>query len=265
VVGATIDNTGTIIKRLGSTFTNNGTLNNTGTIITHVPLSTYATLVGSVYTLNGNQTLPGNTYVTVPLNYTLVIPSTKIFNISGYLTNNGTININGSINSAGYGPYKAPVINNGTITISGSGSQLYNDGGSTVTNNGTIHITNASAWVPSAPSVNTVTGTVIVDELCTLYIQNAPFTNHGTLTNNGTINLNENLINDGTITNTATSNFNQHSIRTVYNYGGGVINTSGTITEAGPVNNANGSGACGAGTLGGTNPLIATGSACPPS
>ena len=281
---AIINNSGDFTNYDNSTFTNNGTLTNTGSFTTYVPISNYATLAGgSTYILDGPQTISSTTGVTVPVGFTLVIPQSITFRLNGTLTNNSTItintngninctngritnnidaviNINGQIVTSGI---NALLVNNGTINVNGSGHQLFNANG-TFANNGTINILNGAVWYPSAPTVNNVGGIITVDTVSTIYTQNRPFINHGTITNANDMSIHSNLINDGTIENTDTSTFNLNT-SILYNYGGGVVNTSGTINAGdGTVNNADGGGACGSGTLGGTNPLTPDGTECPP-
>jgi len=283
---ATITNTYNFTNQPDSTFTNDGTLINTGTFLTYVPMSYYATLAGgNNYILNGDQTILSTNATSLPAGFTLVIPDSTTFTLNGELssagaiTNNGTMNVNvalpttGTIaNNAGAtinitaglnsGGSDSSITNDGTINVNGSGAQIFNANG-TFTNNGTINLKNAATWYASATNSNSAGGVVSVDGSSVLYIQNVPFTNHGTVTISGTININNDLLNDGTIDSITGSSFNWHT-STIYNYGGGVINTSGTIDGTGSINNADGGGACGAGTLGGTNPLTATGTDCPP-
>jgi hypothetical protein len=291
-LGATINNTQTFTNAEGSTFTNNGgIINNTGTIIEYLPLSTYATLDGDTYTpIEVDTVLPENVRVTVPYGTTLVIPESTTFTVngeflsqgsienngtftlnriyfgnSGPITNNSgaTININGT-NASSYNG-TAPIVNNGIINIDGGKNfaELYHDNLSTVTNNGTINLTNNGWWYSVAKSVNNVEGTVTIDET-SYFHTDVEFRNHGTITNSYTFTLNATLINDGTITNTNTSVLDQSTF-TIYNYGGGTITVDGEYNvSTGHVNNADGSGACGVGTIDGSTVVEITGTTCPP-
>jgi hypothetical protein len=151
----------------------------------------------------------------------------------------GTINVvNTSLNFVSGGS----LINNGSVTINGSSAEMYNYN-TVITNNGTIHLENNCTFYSSGATLNTLTGTITIDTGARLYLQDFPLRNCGTIINNARL----------------------VSSNTIFNYNGGIITNNGSFNGGGEVNNADGSGACGTGTLDGTDPITPTGTTCPPS
>lgn len=235
---------------------------------------------GNNYTVYGNVTLddpnlldPSNK-ITIAEGATLTVKNGVDITANG-IQNNGTLNINGSVEST------ADIVNKGTMTNSGT---LTSDGAvsntGTFTNSGTLTsdgaISNTGTFTNSGTLNNnagfnnkgtfTNTGTVnnggsiensgsftnkgaIVNKSGSTISNSSKMTNSGTLINNGSISNDGNLLNNGTLNNNGTIN-NKGQIDNSgtlnndrnMNINGGLILSEGTInnTTSGSINAGNG-------------------------
>jgi hypothetical protein len=187
---------------------------------------------------------------------------------SGTITNNAVATVTNSgtiINNAGAtltNVFNGIFSNNSIVTNDGT---LANSG--TLTNGGTITnnnlITNSRNINNNSILINSVTGRITSAFGLQINV-GSTFTNAGILTNTNSLNFYGTIFNTGSITSTFTT---LYSTNITYNYNGGIFtqNTAKDQRAGYQLNNANGSGGCGTGTLNGTAPLTATGTTCPPS
>jgi len=237
----------------GTTFTNNGALNNPDVI------NNNGTLVNSVtgtITSSGTITNGHNTGTGIITNIGLITNSGDIDNNAGStITNTGQITNTGDIdNNAGStltntggtitnDDPSGSFTNNGSIT----GGDIINEALTTFVNTLTIqnaNITNGNVG-GTEPGIfnNTSTGTITIGAANNVTNNlNSFFNNTGTITNNGgLIDNNASFDNDGIITNTGGTIDNAGSITsagTITNTGS--IDNDGSITSAGTITNTGG-------------------------
>lgn len=195
------------------------------------------------------------------------------------LSNNGTINIGGTLRNTTEG------LNNIFINIFG-----YNYRGITI-NNGTINVFSTGTITASvAPWGNsaTFTNNGIVNNYGNFYFQTGAVVNNnsgGRINNysadsggNGGFRVNSGgvLNNIGVFINNTGATIvtgwgpggdnPQYNNGTIYNNNGGIITNNGTINNSGIINNANGTSTCGVGTFTDTGTIVnagTIGTACP--
>ena len=134
-----------------------------------IPLSSFTTVVGNIYTLSRNFTISNCYNIIVEDGFTLNIPDTMI------LTNNGTITINGTMNTRIGG-----IVNNGVIT--GNSITIPLETFTILTIQQKVYALLNDFEIPDGYNI-------IVKDGFTLSIQpDVTLTNNGTITNNGAIN-----------------------------------------------------------------------------
>jgi len=220
-----------------------------------ITLTDIATFNGINWLLNQDTTILACQTLEIPVGQEL---QTNHFT----LTNNGTINVRGTIRN------DQDTIGNNSITI--------NNGTINIFPTGTIVVVR-NLFISSSDSIFTNNGVVnnYGDFFCQTYgvinnnagsrINNYSFYSGGTggfrLNYKGTFN------NAGTfINNTGATSLNAFDA-TIYNYGGGTIINNGTITNNGTLNNADGLSTCGVGTISGSGTIVGlgiNGTVCPP-
>lgn len=238
----TIPLSGTFITTVLFTNSSRGTVNNSGSVI----ITSAGTVTNSgVITITSTGGVTNSGTITNNASATVTNSGTIINNAGATLTNivNGIFS-NNSI-----------VTNDGTLANAGT---LTNGG--TITNNSLI--TNSRNINNNNTLTNSATGT-IANTFGFQMIVGSTFNNAGTVTNTNTLNFAGRVFNTGTMTSSYSI---LDSTAVFYNYNGGIFtqNTSRAQVAGYQLNNANGSGGCGTGTLNGTVPLTATGTTCPP-
>jgi len=213
---------------------------------------------------------------------------------NGIFTNNGTINNNSSVYS--YNTDGATFTNNGLFYNNNkSGGFFYNANGSTFLNQVGSRIINTSDFYNTFNSTFINYGTIDNNNNGVFFNANSStmYNNLGGIINNnsngGVVGNNATFYNDGGIINNNFSyslfdnssggvlintnngiinNFNnsvfQNPSSTIYNINGGTITNNSAYTPSGTINSPTIYAGCGVGILNGSNPFIATGSACPP-
>lgn len=187
---------------------------------------------GDSYTVYGNVTLDDanlldpNAKIIIAEGASLTVKSGVDITANG-IENNGTLNINGSVESTAEIVNKGTINNNGTLT---SNADITNTG--TITNNGTLDnnagLNNKGTFTNSG----TVNNDGSVDNSGSFTNKGAlvnktsgDISNSGKLTNEGTLNNNGSVSNDGKLINSGTLNNN------------GTINNKGQIDNSGTLNN----------------------------
>lgn len=245
--------------------------------LTTVALADIATFDNNIWMLNKDTSILTCQLLIIPLNTEL---QTNAFT----LTNNGTINLVGSIRNAdsfNAGGINYRTINNGTINIFAGGrievvesntNQFINNGivnnkGVIITQFGGICINNSSGRIINTSGGEILNNFSIITNLGRIDNTTGAIINNN---NNGEFN-NENIgkifNTGGFINNVGGFKFINNGI--IFNNNGGIIDTRGHIfTNNGTINNANGLSTCGVGTItGGSGTITGSGTigtACPP-
>jgi len=220
-------------------------------------IATYNGIVGDyqIWLLNGNTTI---------LSYqTLIIPIGQELQTNSFtLTNDGTIDILGSIRNGDISEYNCVTINNGTINVF-SGGTLSAVGNDTniFTNNYVVN--NNNGLIVSINYSIIINNNVINNNYGTIITNSSDTVNYGIIYNAGGILSNYNyspfsLINDGTIYNTSGGIIiNTYSLSiftnngTIYNNDGSLIdNNYGTfVNDNGIIHNPLTDNGCGIGII----------------
>ena len=214
---------------------------------------------GDNYTVYGNVTLDDpnlldpSAKITIAQGAALTVKNGVDITANG-IENNGTLNINGSVESTADIVNKGTITNSGTLTSQGAVSNtgtftnngtLNNNAGfnnkGTLTNLGTVNndgaIENSGTFTNRGAIVNksgsTISNSGRMTNAGTL-INNGGILNDGTLLNSGTLNNNGTISNKGQIDNSGTLNNDKN----MNINGGGVILSEGTInnTTSGSIN-----------------------------
>ena len=195
-----------------------------------------------VYDTYGSQgwLLNGNT--TILLCQILEIPAGETFLPNHFtLTNNGTINVRGTIrNAQDTGGNNSVTINNGTINIFPTGTIVAVDSGSIITNNGIIN-NYGDFFCQTDGVINNNAGGRINN-----YSAFSGSTGGFRLNADGTFNNVGIFIN-----NTGATSYNA-SGATIYNNNGGIITNNGTFDNIGDIYSPTSDIGCGIGTINGT-------------
>jgi len=219
--------------------------------ITLADIATYGSydIYGSLgWLLNGNTTILAC--------QTLEIPAGQTFLPNHFtLTNNGTINVKGTIRNAQDTLGNNNItINNGTINIFSTGTIVAVDTGSIITNNGIVNNYGDFLCQTSGVINNTAGGRINNYSAFSVSSGTGGFrVNYIATFKNVVVFIN----------NTAATIFNANNATGIYNYGGGTIINNGTFTNNGNI--FTGDIPCGFGTINGT--IINTGTittGCPP-
>ena len=190
-------------------------------------IATYNGIIGDyqIWLLNGNTTI---------LSYqTLIIPTEQELQTNSFtLTNDGTINILGSIRNGETTDYNCVTINNGIINI-------FSGGALSAIGNDTNVFTNNYV-------VNNNTGGVIVSIDYANITNNSVINNYGTIITNSSDTINYGIIYNtgGVLSNYNYSPFSWLNYGTIYNTGGGIISNTYSLsifTNNGTIYNNDGS------------------------
>jgi hypothetical protein len=298
--GLKLTNNGIIVMGVGSEITiqSSGIFNNNGTVDNRGGINVLAN-----GTFNNNETglINNDSGATITNNSSNFTNKGTIINNGGAINNGGVINntnsgvieiLAGSFSSSGTLYNYNRIVNNGSFTNTSTTNNFNTfinnkdiDNNGTFNNNGLLTNTSGSTFENYGTHIlNNLAGSTIINTNSTINnlgtINNynvATFTNNsGTLFTNfssvapniGTfINNSGGIVknNNSTILNSAVSAIiTNNSGATIYNYNGGIItNNSPNFTNNGTINNPTVDGGCGIGTLNGTTPIVATGTACP--
>ena len=211
-----------------------------------ITLANIATFNGTNWLLNGDTTILACQTLEIPAGQEL---QTNHFT----LTNNGTINVRGTIrNAQDTGGNNSVTINNGTINIFSTGTIVAVDGGSIITNNGIVN-NYGDFYCQTYGVINNNAGGRINN-----YSAFSGSTGGFRLNADGTFN------NVGIFINNTGATIKNAFGATIYNYGGGLITNNGDITNAGDI--FTGNSICGFGTINGTGSFSGniTVVGCPP-
>jgi len=214
-----------------------------------VTLADIATFDGINWLLNGDTTILACQTLEIPAGQEL---QTNHFT----LTNNGTINVRGTIrNAQDTGGNNSITINNGTINIFSTGTIVAVDGGSIFTNNGVVN-NYGDFYCQTYGVINNNAGGRINN-----YSAFSGSTGGFRLNADGTFN------NVGIFINNTGATIKNAVNATIYIYGGGLItnNSGGLITNAGEI--FTGIPPCGIGIINGPGTITNTGiiaQGCPP-
>jgi hypothetical protein len=214
-----------------------------------ITIADIATYDGSFWVLNNNTTILACQTLTIDLATLLVVPTGLT------LTNNGTI-----VNNYGLLVfYGGAITNNGTITTNNTGEEgiepLIGNDSNLFINNGTINVLNGTFFVNVPQSggndvtitnngnINIALGGILQNEGVLINYSGGNINNRGIINNQG-----------GTITNNTGGTIINWPVVPIYNNTGGIINNNSgaTFTNDGIINNADGEGTCGVGTIIGT-------------
>jgi len=210
----------------------------------------------NIATFNGTNWLL-NQDTTILACQTLEIPAGQELQTNHFtLTNNGTINVRGTIrNAQDTGGNNSVTINNGTINIFSTGTIVAVDGGSIITNNGVVN-NYGDFYCQTYGVINNNAGGRINN-----YSAFSGSTGGFRLNANGTFN------NVGIFINNTGATIKNAVNATIYIYDGGLItnNSGGLITNAGEI--FTGIPPCGIGIINGPGTITNTGiigQGCPP-
>ena len=199
-----------------------------------ITLANIATFNGTNWLLNGDTTILACQTLEIPAGQEL---QTNHFT----LTNNGTINVRGTIrNAQDTGGNNSVTINNGTINIFSTGTIVAVDGGSIITNNGIVN-NYGDFYCQTYGVINNNAGGQINN-----YSAFSGSTGGFRLNANGTFNNVGIFIN-----NTGATSYNA-SGATIYNNNGGIITNNGTFDNIGDIYSPTSDIGCGIGTINGT-------------
>ena len=219
-----------------------------------ITLANIATFNGTNWLLNGNTTILACQTLEIPAGQEL---QTNHFT----LTNNGTINVRGTIRNDQDTPGNNSVtINNGIINIFSTGTIVAVNvtvviSGSIITNNGIIN-NYGDFFCQTYGIINNNAGG---------RINNYSAFSGTTGTGGFRLNFRGTFNNVGVFINNTGATINNAFDATIYNNNGGIITNNGTFTNNGIINNADGFSTCGVGTINGTISGVGTiGTACPP-
>jgi len=192
---------------------------------------------GINWLLNVNTTILACQTLEIPVNQEL---QTNHFT----LTNNGTINVRGTIrNAQDTGGNNSITINNGTINIFSTGTIVAVDGGSIITNNGIIN-NYGDLYCQTYGIINNNAGGQINNY--SAFSGGPGGTGGFRLNADGTFN------NVGVFINNTDATIRNANNATIYNNNGGIITNNGTFTNNGDIYNPTVSTTCGIGTITGT-------------
>jgi uncharacterized protein with beta-barrel porin domain len=232
-------NNGTV--KLWGSFDNNGTFNNNGTLTDIVQFINHNNNAGAVWNNNAGASMDNgnghfhNAAGAVFNNYGTYTNAGMVYNY-GTITNhagghywNGvqTWNYNSFVNN---GTYEGWIYRNYAGTTTNNGTWIHHSGivqnvaGATFNNNGTMTTEGVAGIYNEGGTFNNNAGASITNAAgCTYRNKNGGiFNNAGTITNSGTVNIESGAFNNtGTLTNNGT----------LSNFGGAVLNSSGTLTN----------------------------------
>ena len=159
------------------------------------------------------------------------------------LTNNGTINVRGTIrNAQDILGNNSVTINNGTINIFPTGTIVAVDSGSIITNNGVVN-NYGYFFCQTYGIINNNAGG---------RINNYSAFSGTTGTGGFRLNFRGTFNNVGVFINNTGATINNANNATIYNNNGGIITNNGTFTNNGDIYNPTVSTTCGIGTITGT-------------
>ena len=206
-----------------------------------IPAPCPSITLANIATFNGTNWLL-NQDTTILACQTLEIPAGQELQTNHFtLTNNGTINVRGTIRNDQDTPGNNSVtINNGIINIFSTGTIVAVDGGSIITNNGIVN-NYGDFFCQTFGIINNNTGGIINN-----YSAFSGGTGGFRLNFKGTFN------NVGVFINNTGATINNANNATIYNNNGGIITNNGTFTNNGDIYNPTVSTTCGIGTITGT-------------